>query len=88
MGKLKTYKESTGWAIQAMKESAQKDRYTDNKREINFHQRRKSSSITLKDLREWNKKRNYKEETGLAVNAMIESAINDPYVDQNPPSLF
>lgn len=88
MRKLKTYKESTGWAIQAMKDSAQKDKFTDNRQEINFSLKRKSSNITLKDLREWGKKRNYKEETGLAVSAMMESAINDPYVDQNPPSLF
>ena len=31
-------------------------------------------------------RRNYKEDAGIAVNAMMASAINDPYVDLNPPS--
>ena len=30
----------------------------------------------------------YKEDAGIAVNAMMASAINDPYVDLNPPSKF
>ena len=29
-----------------------------------------------------------KEDAGIAVNAMMASAINDPYVDLNPPSKF
>ena len=32
--------------------------------------------------------KNYKEDAGIAVNAMMASAINDPYVDLNPPSKF
>ena len=44
--------------------------------------------VTLKDIREWNKRRNYKEDTGITINAMMESAVKDPYVDLNPPSKF
>lgn len=30
----------------------------------------------------------YKESTGITVNAMMESVINDQYIDENPPSKF
>ncbi|MBS5761692.1 MAG: hypothetical protein KHW97_24960, partial [Bacteroides sp.] len=30
----------------------------------------------------------YKEDTGITINAMMESAVKDPYVDLNPPSKF
>lgn len=88
MRKSKPYKESTGLAIQAMIDSARKDKYTDNKRELNFPQKKKKRDVTLKDIREWDRKRAYKEDTGVTVNAMMDSAVNDPYVDENPPSKF
>ena len=44
--------------------------------------------VVFPNVREWNKRRNYKEDAGIAVNAMMASAINDPYVDLNPPSKF
>lgn len=88
MKKLRPYQELTGIAIQAMMDSARKDEYIDKKRVPHFPQKRNKATITLKDVREWGKKRHYKEDTGLAVNAMMESAIKDPYVDQNPPSRF
>lgn len=88
MSKSKPYKESTGLAIQAMMDSARKDKYADNKREINFPQKKKKRDVTLKDIREWDKKRAYKEDTEVTVNAMMDSAINDPYVDEKLPSKF
>lgn len=88
MKKVRPYQELTGIAIQAMMDSARKDEYIDKKRVPHFPQKRTKATITLKDVREWGKKRHYKEETGLAVNAMMESAIKDPYVDVNPPSRF
>lgn len=88
MNKSNSYKESTGLAIQAMMDSARKDEFSDHKREIHFPQKKKKRDVTLKDIREWGKKRAYKEDTGLTVNAMMASAINDPYVDENPPSKF
>ena len=39
---------------------------------------RKKRDVTLKDIREWNKRRNYKEDTGITINAMMESAVKDP----------
>lgn len=88
MSKSISYKESTAIAIQAMMSAARKDVYADRKRKINFPQKKKKREVTLKDIREWNKRRNYKEDTGITVNAMMESAIKDPYVDLNPPSKF
>lgn len=85
--KKTTYKESTGMAINAMMESACKDEYIDKKRKTNFPQKKKRE-VSLKDIREWNKKRSYKSDTAVTVNAMMESANNDPYVDLNPPSRF
>ena len=88
MGKSISYKESTAIAIQAMMSSARKDEYADRKRKINSPQNRKKREVTLKDIREGNKRRTYKEDAGITVNAMMESAIKDPYVDLNPPSKF
>lgn len=88
MGKSISYKESTAIAIQAMMSSARKDEYANRKRKINFPQNRKKREVTLKDIREWNKRRTYKEDTGITVDAMMESAIKDPYVDLNPPSKY
>ena len=88
MNKTISYKESTAIAIQAMMSAARKDEYADRKRKSNFHQNRKKRDVTLKDIREWNKRRNYKEDTGITINAMMESAVKDPYVDLNPPSKF
>lgn len=88
MGKSTPYKESTAIAIQAMMSAARKDEYADGKRRINFPQKKKKREVTLKDIREWNKRRVYKEDTGITVNAMMASAIKDPYVDLNPPSKF
>ena len=88
MNKTISYKESTAIAIQAMISAARKDEYADRKRKSGFPQNRKKRDVTLKDVREWNKRRNYKEDAGIAVNAMMASAINDPYVDLNPPSKF
>lgn len=87
MNKTISYKESTAIAIQAMISAARKDEYADRKRKSGFPQNRKKRDVTL-DVREWNKRRNYKEDAGIAVNAMMASAINDPYVDLNPPSKF
>lgn len=88
MNKTITYKDSTALAIQAMMSAARKDEYADRKKGNRFPKNRKKHDVTLKDVREWNKRRNYKEDAGIAVNAMMASAINDPYVDQNPPSKF
>ena len=88
MNKTISYKESTAIAIQAMISAARKDEYADRKRKSGFPQNRKKRDVTLKDVREWNKRRNYKEDAGIAVNAMMASAINDPSVDLNPPSKF
>ena len=88
MNKTISYKESTAIAIHAMISAARKDEYADRKRKSGFPQNRKKRDVTLKDVREWNKRRNYKENAGIAVNAMMASAINDPYVDLNPPSKF
>lgn len=88
MKKVRAYHESTGWAIQAMMDSARKDEFADKKIVSNFPQKRNKRTVTLKDIREWGKKRSYKEDTGVAVNAMMASAINDPYADLNPPSRF
>ena len=87
MNKTISYKESTAIAIQAMISAARKDEYADRKRKSGFPQNRKKRDVTLKDVREWNKRRNYKEDAGIAVNAMMASAINDPYVDLNLPAL-
>ena len=84
MNKTISYKESTAIAIQAMMSAARKDEYADRKRKSNFPQNRKKRDVTLKDIREWNKRRNYKEDTGITINAMMESAVKDPYVDLNP----
>ena len=81
MNKTISYKESTAIAIQAMMSAARKDEYADRKRKSNFPQNRKKRDVTLKDIREWNKRRNYKEDTGITINAMMESAVKDPYVD-------
>ena len=88
MNKTISYKESTAIAIQAMMSAARKDEYADRKRKSNFPQNRKKRDVTLKDIREWNKRRNYKEDTGITINAMMQSAVKDPYVDLNPPSKF
>ncbi len=88
MNKTITYKDSTALAIQAMMSAARKDEYADRKKGNSVPQNRKKRDVTLKDVREWNKRRNYKEDAGIAVNAMMASAINDPYVDLNPPSKF
>ena len=88
MNKTISYKESTAIAIQAMMSTARKDEYADRKRKSGFPQNRKKRDVTLKDVREWNKRRNYKEDTGITINAMMESAVKDPYVDLNPPSKF
>ena len=73
MNKTISYKESTAIAIQAMMSAARKDEYADRKRKSNFPQNRKKRDVTLKDIREWNKRRNYKEDTGITINAMMES---------------
>ena len=88
MNKAELYKETTAYAVRAMMESARKDEYVDKKVTINFPQKKKKRDVTLKDVREWNKKRVYKEDTGHVINAMMESAIKDPYIDKNPPSHF
>lgn len=88
MSKTIFYKDSTAIAIQAMISAARKDEYADRKRGNNFPKNRKKREVTLKDVREWNKRRNYKEDTGITINAMMESAIKDPYVDLNPPSKY
>lgn len=88
MKKVRPYRELTGIAIEAMMDSARKDEYIDKKKVTHFPQKRNKATITLKDVREWGKKRHYKEDTGLAVNAMMESAIKDPYADVNPPFRF
>lgn len=88
MNKTTSYKESTAIAIQAMMSAASQDEYADRNKKSNFPQSRKKRDVTLKDIREWNKRRDYKEDTGITINAMMESAIKDPYVDQNPPSKF
>ena len=88
MNKAQLYRESTGYAIRAMIESARKDEYVDKKMATNFPQKKKKREVTLKDIREWNKRRVYKEDTGHVVNAMMASAMNDPYADENPPSRF
>lgn len=88
INKTISYKESTAIAIQAMMSAATKDEYADKKKKTNFPQSRKKRDVTLKDIREWNKRRNYKEDTGITISAMMESAIKDPYVDMNPPSQF
>lgn len=89
MKKVTPYQELTGIAIEAMMDSARKDEYIDKKKVSYFPSKKnKPTTLTLKDIREWGKQRHYKENTGLAVNAMMESAINDPYADVNPPSLF
>lgn len=88
MKKVRPYRELTGIAIEAMMDSARKDEYIDKKKVIHFPQKRNKATLTLKDVREWGKKRHYKEDTGLAVNAMMESAIKDPYADVNPPFRF
>ena len=86
MNKTISYKESTAIAIQAMISAARKDEYADRKRKKWFSPKtERKRDVTLKDVREWNKRRNYKEDAGIAVNAMMASAINDPYVDLNPP---
>ena len=61
MNKTISYKESTAIAIQAMISAARKDEYADRKRKSGFPQNRKKRDVTLKDVREWNKRRNYKE---------------------------
>ena len=68
MNKTISYKESTAIAIQAMMSAARKDEYADRKRKSNFPQNRKKRDVTLKDIREWNKRRNYKEDTGITIN--------------------
>ena len=88
MNKTTSYQESTAIAIQAMTSAAKKDEYTDKKRGSNFPQSRIKRDVTLKDIREWSKKRSYKEDTGITINAMMESAMKDQYVDLNPPSKF
>ena len=86
------YNESTGLAIHAMMESAEKDEFVDKKLVVNFPKKHKKNKkqrdVTLKDIREWNKKRIYKGDTEITVNAMMDSALNDPYADKNPPSRF
>ena len=57
MNKTISYKESTAIAIQAMMSAARKDEYADRKRKSNFPQNRKKRDVTLKDIREWNKRR-------------------------------
>ena len=59
MNKTISYKESTAIAIQAMMSAARKDEYADRKRKSNFPQNRKKRDVTLKDIREWNKRRNH-----------------------------
>ena len=88
MSKTIFYKDSTAIAIQAMMSAARKDEYADRKRGNYFPKNRKKREVTLKDVREWNKRRNYKEDTEITINAMTESAIKDPYVDLNPPSKY
>ena len=88
MNKSKPYKESTELAIYAMMESAQKDEYADKKISPNFPKKKKKRDVTLKDIREWNKKKIYKDDIEMTVNAMMDSAKNDPYADKNPPSRF
>lgn len=89
MFKPKSYHDSTGLAIYAMMESARKDKYADKKIEPNFpRKKKKKRDVTLKDIREWNKTKAYKNDVEITVNAMMESAINDPYADKNPPSRF
>ena len=88
MNKAELYKESTAHAVRAMMEAANKDEYADQKMVINFPQKKKKREVTLKDVREWNKKRIYKEDTGFAINAMMESAMKDPYADENTPLRF
>lgn len=88
MNKTTSYQESTAIAIQAMMSAAKKDDYIDKRKGNNFPQSRKKRDVTLKDIREWNKRRSYKEDTEITINAMMESAIKDPYVDLNPPSKF
>lgn len=88
MNKAELYKESTAYAVRALMESARKDEFVDKKIAVNFPQKKKKREVTLKDIREWNKKRSYKEDTGFTVNAMMASAMNDPYADENPPSRF
>lgn len=88
MNHTKSYKESTAIAIQAMMCAASNDEYADKKRKINFPGKRKKRDVTLKDIREWNKRKTYKEDTGVTVNAMMEAAVKDPYADTNPPYRF
>ena len=88
MNKTISYKESTAIAIQAMISAARKDEYADRKRKSGFPKNRKKRDVTLKDVREWNKRRNYKDDARIADNAMLAPAINDPSVDLNPPSKF
>ena len=57
MNKTISYKESTAIAIQAMISAARKDEYADRKRKSGFPQNRKKRDVTLKDVREWNKRR-------------------------------
>ena len=58
MNKTISYKESTAIAIHAMISAARKDEYADRKRKSGFPQNRKKRDVTLKDVREWNKRRN------------------------------
>ena len=53
-----------------------------------FQKSMPSAVLTAGVLYSWNKRRNYKEDTGITINAMMESAVKDPYVDLNPPSKF
>ena len=59
MNKTITYKDSTALAIQAMMSAARKDEYADRKKGNSFPQNRKKRDVTLKDVREWNKRRNW-----------------------------
>lgn len=88
MNNSKSYREALAPGKEAVIDSACKDEYTDEMGGIHFPSKKKKRDVTLKDIREWNKKHVYKESMGVTVNAMIDSAINDPYIDKNPPSKF
>lgn len=83
------YNEIMEGAVEAMMQSALTDEFVDKKIHTNFPKTKRKEVLTLKDVRAMNlKRKKYKESTELAVNAMMQSAINDEYADKNKPSMY
>ena len=58
------------------------------KEKVVFPKTRKKRDVTLKDVREWNKRRNYKEGCRNCRQCNDGVSYQRPYVDLNPPSKF